>query len=285
MAENVGVLIENLTAQLTGLTSAINTQGIAGAVDSYEGDPKKFKEWVGSIEKYASLTGIAADRIKLVAYQASKGPVGDFVKRYVEENPQGTWAELKAELASRFSEITDPQHAFVLLRKAKQKSDDSVQIFAEKLLALADEAYANMQRGNPAVEQQLVGFFVGGLLNDSLKMKVMQENPPTLREAVNVAMAEQNLRRRFQLRTNTVTKGRHVEPMDTSPTAVPMDVGHSRATRKCHNCGRTGHIAKECRSKTRQTGAGPGQYQQLCWACGNRGHFQRECPQYRQRKT
>ena len=106
------------------------------------GDPKKFKEWVKSIEKYAVLANLGnGDRIKRVAYQASRGPVSEFICRYQDNNQRATCDQLKAELNIRFSEVTDAQHAIMLLRKVQQKPGETVQVYAERLLTLAEDAY------------------------------------------------------------------------------------------------------------------------------------------------
>lgn len=47
-------------------------------------------------------------------------------------------------------------------KKLRQSNEESVQIFAERLLALAEEAYVGHgQTSNAAIEHQSVGFFVG----------------------------------------------------------------------------------------------------------------------------
>jgi hypothetical protein len=77
----------------------------------------------------------------------------------------------------------------MLLRKVKQRSDENVQIYAERLLSLAEEAYARVQDGGAAaIERQLIGFFIDGLTFHYLKMKVMSNNPLTLQAAIRVAM-------------------------------------------------------------------------------------------------
>jgi hypothetical protein len=69
------------------------------------------------------------------------------------------------------------------------------------MLTLAEEAYrADQPGGVEAIERQLGEFFIDGLLHDYLKMKVMRDNPVSLQNVVNSAMAEQNLRKRFDLR-------------------------------------------------------------------------------------
>lgn len=69
----------------------------------------------------------------MVAYQASDAPVSDFIHRWQKQNDRGGWEELKGQLTIRFSEISDPQHAFELLNKIKQRPNENVPIFAERL--------------------------------------------------------------------------------------------------------------------------------------------------------
>lgn len=115
--QEIAAVFQNLALQLSNLSTTVGAQGIAQIVSPFDGNPKLFKEWIKSIQKYALLTGINADKIKLVAYQSSKGAVSDFIQRYIADHPAHTWDQLKAELTTRFAEITDPQHAFMLLRK------------------------------------------------------------------------------------------------------------------------------------------------------------------------
>ena len=84
-------------------------------------------------------------------------------------NPDNTWAQLKEQLAVRFSDVNDAQMALSLLRRVKQKQGESIQNYSERILSLAEEAYNN--QGGDAVERQLIDIFVDGLTNDKLKMK------------------------------------------------------------------------------------------------------------------
>ena len=133
----------------------------------------------------------------MIAYQSSRGAISDFIQRYLHDNPAHSWEQLKAELSGRFAEITDPQHAFTLLRKVRQKPDDNIQLYAERLLALAEEALLIKQADIQTIQTQLVGFFIDGLAYDYLKIKVMRDNHATWADAVNIAMNEQDLRRRL----------------------------------------------------------------------------------------
>lgn len=156
-------------------------------VQSFNGEPDKFKEWVKSIEKYATLTRLGNVDIPRIVYQACIGPVGDFIRRYLnvkeEAGEDPSWVVLKENLTTRFAEINYQHQAFAVLRKTKQKPSGSVQLFAERLLSNAEDAYP--QAGDrPVVEQQMINVLLDGLYHDYLKMKVLRENPRTFNEAL-----------------------------------------------------------------------------------------------------
>ena len=145
---------------------------------------------------------------KLIAFRASKGPTSDFIDRFLRERPQATWGEMKQELTVRFSEIVDQQHALTLLRKIKQKPREPIQLFAERLFTLSEDAFERDGVGvlGPGAEQQLVAYFIDGLLDYHLKAKILRENPATFRAAVTCAANEQNFQDRIQLRLGKPVK-------------------------------------------------------------------------------
>ena len=136
-------LFLNINRELTNLSQTLTTQGISTVVQKFDGQSRNFREWMKSIEKYATLVNVPDDRKKLIAYQSSSGAVSGFIHRYMLANPNQTWQHMKQQLAVRFSDVTDSQMALSLLRNCKQKTGESIHVFAERLLSLAEEAYNN----------------------------------------------------------------------------------------------------------------------------------------------
>ena len=113
---------------LQGLTSVMQnlTQMLAsGQIISFQGDPKLFKKWIKSLEKFALLERVEPEKLKLIAFRASTGAVSDFIQRYLNGEPNATWEALKNELAQRFAEITDSPHILSLLRGIRQAEKET----------------------------------------------------------------------------------------------------------------------------------------------------------------
>ena len=102
-------------------------------------------------------------------------------------------------------------------------------VYAERILTLAEDAYP-AQQGEAVQRQQL-------------KLKVLRVNPQTLDAAVTTATNEQNLRKRFSLRT----RHQYVPTEDDDR----MEVDHYRPAKRCCKCNKGGKFAKDCSSKPR----------------------------------
>ena len=65
-----------------------------------------------------------------------------------------------------------------------QDKQELVQIYAEHLLAIAEDAFQGQDLADLAtIGRQLVGFFINGMAFAYLKMKVMWENPDRLQDS------------------------------------------------------------------------------------------------------
>lgn len=303
MAEaGITQVFQDLSNQLKIFATNVGTHGVSNVVKNFDGDKTQFKPWLKSIEKFALIKQLDDESKKMICYETSLGPVSDFIHRYLKENVGCTWANLKATLNSRFSEIKDTQHAFYLLRNIKQKQGENVHLYLERLLELAEDAYDGQNYNDLAiVEKQLIGIFTDGLAEDYLKIKVMRDNPQTLQAALISATGEQNLRVRFQLRNRFSDTSQN---SSTFNEHEPMEIDHIRPQKPCTYCHKLGHQIKDCRKWQHQIHAvsqimqhtfrqqhtqHPCNHMQSyrqtskfsrqteCWKCGKLSHIQRYC--------
>jgi hypothetical protein len=179
-------------------------------VHKFDGDPRNFRTWIRELERYSQIAKLSESELSKIAHLTCSGPVADFIKRYFEENNAKkqvtSWTTLKALLDKRFGDITDAHQALAQLRQIRQGSDEPVQLYGEKFLKVAELAYpdAHMQKETKEfIQRQLVDVFCDGLYFDYLRMKVLREQPRTFDAALALAMREQTLRRRFNMRADS----------------------------------------------------------------------------------
>ena len=255
-------IFQNVRVELANVSNALAAQGISSIVSRFDGNVKNFREWIKSIEKYSVLTGVDDAHRKLIAYQKSGGAVSGFIEHYMTQNLNHNSSQMKAQLAVRFSDVTDGQMALSLLRQCKQMVGESIHNYAERILSLAETAY-NYQGGDP-IEWQLIDIFVDGLNNDQLKMKILRDQPATLQGAEAVATNAQNLRARVQMSHHSGYTSNHAQQTQHAQH-TPMEVDHSRGQRfkarprlnrvnssmesqvRCWRCCQTGHISRDCK--------------------------------------
>ena len=265
-AGGIGQVFADLATEMAGVQSALSAQGVAQMVPVFEGEPKGFRDWVKAIEKYCALMNLPDGRKKMIAFQASKGAVSGYIQRYMNALPDSTWGDLKGELAKRFSDVTDSQFALSMLRQTVQKKGENIQLYAERILSLAEEAF--LGQGGDAIERQLIDTFVDGLTNERLKMTILRKKPDNLQDAIAIATNEQNLWARVHL------SGSVPYTQKSDKRGTPMEVDHYRNFR-CYKCKQKGHSANRCRNVNavdRRTNR-----KILCWGCGQEGHILKFC--------
>lgn len=123
------------------------------------------------------LEKVPKERINIIDFKTSRGAASDFIHRCLKSNANVKWETLKEELSIRFLDVINKQHAFMLLRHIKQKKNEKVQVYAERLLSLAEHA-------GSVSDMHLVEYFIDGLYSDRVMLKVMRDNPTTMADAI-----------------------------------------------------------------------------------------------------
>ena len=278
--ENPTSISNAIVHELKHLGSQLAFQNAHNCVSKFRGDKGTVKAWLSEIERESKLTDDTDERRIKLAYQSAEDIAGSFIKRYLESNGGGlhTWEELKTKLLSAFGATADANHALALLKSTKQKRQESIQIYGERLIMLAEDAFPKQDLDEPLISRQLIDCFIDGLKDSSIAKKLIRENPSKFTVALETASKEQiiinRIERRGRVETDMeidkVTFDKKAETSDKKFETFDKRFERRPETRTCYHCHRQGHIQRDCRWK--QTN-----HDIQCYSCGKRGHFARNC--------
>ena len=186
---------------LEAITLELRMQGCSSKIRVFDGgNSEKYQLWLQDMERYLTQLGSDDARARILTLQTLVGPAADFATREIRANPAITWEELKVKLDARYNDMADLAFARQKLRRMTQSRSESVQNYFERLMVHARHAYGETQLQNKFVQQQLVEIFLDGLLDDHMVRRLIRSKPSTLDKALELATAEQQAKKTFDLR-------------------------------------------------------------------------------------
>ena len=178
-------------------------------VPLFNGDAENFRQYVKGVERYSHLARLNDSDIPRIVHMTCTGLVADFVNRYFDacqsENVSISWKVLKAMMAKQFGQVIDSQHVMSILRTLRQGQDETVQMYFEKFIQIAKDAYPSVEsheKVQTLIQKQLLDMFCDGLCHDFIRLKILKADPESLKETYEIALSEQNLHKRFNIRSN-----------------------------------------------------------------------------------
>ena len=94
-------------------------------------------------------------------------------------------------------------------------------------------------------QRQLVNYFINGLYDRSVSLKIMRQNPENLNDALKSARDELNQMKCFEM-LNKCRLNTEIDRAIVKRNPEPMDISHVKS-RSFHKCGRIGrHLAHNC---------------------------------------
>ena len=168
--------------------NAARQRAVARAPEEYS-LKHNFTTWVKQFRNYTELLNVPVNQTYRTLLSFLNPECFNLVEALALPQDQrealfdgATFRRLKEALRSRENRI-NPGY---LLKYRKQKEGESIEKYAEELIKLAEEVYPEDQ--NIRQNAQLIGSFVGGVNNDELAIKLLQENYDNLNLAVEAAV-------------------------------------------------------------------------------------------------
>ena len=194
-------------AALKEVCQEIRIQNLTKHVRPFHGEgASKFTNWLTDMDQLAIT--VDSERMCVLATLTLGGLAGTFVSRLLKENQNIQWCSLRQKLRERFSDYADLSLAQEQCRRLKQRKDETVQNFAERLRSAATDAF---DTANPDTQRTLVEIFQKGVQNDQLSRNLIRKKFQTLDQAMEYAADEARTDKCFQLYRD---KPAPTEPMD-----------------------------------------------------------------------
>lgn len=201
--------------------------------------------------------------------------------RALEYKSIDTWNALEEELKSMSIDTRTLASLQVEYSSCRQRHNEDARSYGARVERLTAQVIEVTMReadegdSKPTLERQVrkqaVNIFIRGL-NDKLRILVKSRRCENLREAISIAIEEE----------------RDLGPIRGSDReySQPRSSRDGNRGNNCYNCGKPGHVARDCRSA--RTGSSSSQrlptpsgyvrkIQVICHFCKKPGHFIRDC--------
>ena len=152
------------------------------------------------MKKALTLVDKDNDRLTALALETLQGPAADFLQRKISANPGITWDEIRKIMTDQYSDLADAQLALHQLRKLRQKPDENVQNFSERLIVMSEDAVPGEDINREHIQKQLTETFIDGVKDNGIARKLLRARPQNLDGAVEIATEEQQTANTFRLR-------------------------------------------------------------------------------------
>ena len=203
---------EMMADTMKEIVMEVRAQGITQNIKTFNGESStKFHEWVQEMDAISCTSD--DERMRLLVTRTMSGPAVRFACRTIADKPTITWKELRTKLREQYSELKDPYCAQEKLRQIRQHRGELIQNYAERLQAVACEAFDNVNSDES--QRVLVEIFQKGVTDDRLARALIRKKFNKFQDAVDYACKEQQTERTFELCRGPSSGSRDTSEIDS----------------------------------------------------------------------
>jgi hypothetical protein len=248
---------------------------LVSSIPSYDGDRADmvvpFFEHIDGVAELSGWTD--AQKLQVIKLKLTGGAL-QFFKCDEKCKSATTSEEMRLAIVERFGESLPDHYYYEQLASIRQNRGETIEQFADRVKRTCDKTVRTTQNDEvnkvlkEDADRRAMEAFVRGLYGE-IGRQTRIKFPKTYKEAVSIAVALKNLEIRPGSEEN------------------PRRVFNVKPNQTCYNCGRLGHLAKDCRLPARasHSGAVPRQPGITCNYCKRRGHTEDKCRQKLSRPT
>ncbi|GKA72088.1 putative reverse transcriptase domain-containing protein [Tanacetum coccineum] len=195
------------------------------------------------------------------------------------------WTEMRRLMTEEFCPIEEIQRMEHELWNLKVKEFD-ITAYTKRFHELVQLCPEMVPSERKKIEAYIRG------LTDNIKGTVIGSKPTSLNEAVRMAHALNNNRDNTRHNQQNNQRQGNARAMTTAPAEQGGYAGNKPLCNRCgkhhfgyckvvcSNCGKAGHMARDCKGKAIATGANA-RPTVTCYDCGEKGHTRNYCPKRR----
>ena len=165
--------------------------------------PGDIEIFVNRFDEYCLHQNINNNLKANLMLQALDDKTFNIIMRELNENERQNYYTVKTFLLKRLNAHQTTGHKRLLFRQMKCESNQSLEEFYTNLLGLAAKAFCDE---TPAtIDRMIIDQFIAGCEIDNIRLHLIQNNPKTSREAIDMAVNHQAALRYNDLLNNSAT--------------------------------------------------------------------------------